>query len=142
MRNTILLLLCLSLSNYSISQPFYPTLVRIPSGDTVVQISRDQMDNVIWLEQNFRNQRDLTDSFRVIIDSCDTAIYLYSHQVFNLKKEIEVIDMQLAETESVVTTSQEVIKQQGKEIKKQRKLKTLFGSIGVIVTLILLGKVL
>lgn len=100
------------------------------------------MEDLNGLELNYQECQTAVDSLIATIDSCDTIIWYNTNTIHDLRTEEELLNIQIAETESVLKSAQMVITQKDKEIQRQKKLKKVIGYIGTIVTLVLLGKIL
>ena len=132
----ILLLCCLMISNLLYSQTGYPKLI-VYNGDTVVAISRHQMQMLNIAHVTWESCTEENDSLRSIVDTCIEGFHA-ADSIISIQHSMILADEKLMhQQEAVVDTLTSAIKDQKKVIKKLRIQKGLMGVFdGILVGLI------
>ena len=129
------------ISNLLYSQTGYPKLI-VYNSDTVVAITRYQMEQINAAHQSWIGAQQENDSLQAIIDTCTTGFH-YADSVISIQRSIILADnTYITQQTSVVDTLRSVIKDQKKLIKRLKVHRTLStigeGILGVVVVWLLL----
>ena len=136
MTRYILLLICLITSNSLYSQTGYPRQI-VYNGDTVVAITRHQVEMLNIAHQTWVGCTQENDSLTTTIDTC-TAGFHYADSVIAIQHSIILADgIYITQQSSVVDTLKSVIADQKRVIKRLRVQRALSATLSTALVVVI-----
>jgi hypothetical protein len=129
------------ISNLLYSQVGYPRLI-VSNGDTVVAITRHQMEQINIAHQTWLGTAQENDSLLQVVDSCTQGFHDADSIISIQHSIIQADGTYITQQTSVIDTLQHVIADQRKTIRHLKVHRTLStigeGVLGIIVAWLLL----
>jgi len=131
---TLLTLLLINSSVYS--QDGYPRQI-VYKGDTIVAITRHQMQMLNIAHLSWQECTDINDSLLVTIDSCKSAFTSYDDAIRAKDSIIALQRVSIHDRDTLIITYKQDIVAKNKTIRKLRVYKGLMGILAIVEGIII-----
>lgn len=135
----VILLISLLIPVFSFSQIGLPRKIVLPTGETVIEITVQQMDRANNVKITLDELKAKNTFLSSVVDSCRKAIPIIQSELKTFRDEISVKDAAIYERDAAILDVRSVMKFKDKRISQLQRHKAFIGVSGVVLVSLLTG---